>query len=125
MGFAINKNLPEIFVRENHLDQLMLTIGHELGHVFTKSLINRHNEEAKAFAFEIAWLKAIIEHNIAGLQNSFRLDINPAKNGLHDIAFEHVKKWLKVGKKAIEIYWELVKGILTIENTYTFDYKLF
>ena len=23
MGFAINKNIPEIFVRENHLDQLM------------------------------------------------------------------------------------------------------
>ena len=102
-----------------------MTIGHELGHVFTKSLINKHNEEAKAFAFEIAWLKTIIEHNIAGLQYSFNLDVKPAKNGLHDIAFAHVKKWLEKGKKAIEIYWELVKGALTVENTYTFDYKVF
>ena len=125
MGFAINKNLPEIFIRENELDQLMLTIGHELGHVFTKNLVNKHNEEAKAFAFEIAWLKAIIENNIAGLQHSFNLDPSPAKNGLHDIAFEHVKKWLKAGRKAIDIYWDLVKGIISVENTYSFSYKLF
>lgn len=120
MGFAINKELPEIFARENNLDQLMLTIGHELGHVFTKSLSSKHNEEAKAFAFEIAWLKAIIENNIADLQNSFRLDVQPAKNGLHDIAFEHVKKWLKTGEKAIQIYWDLVKGLLKVESS--FDY---
>ena len=125
MGFAINKQFPEVFIKENELDQLMLTIGHELGHVFTKSLSNQHNEEAKAFAFEIAWLKAIIENNITELQNSFTLDINPAKNGLHDIAFEHVKNWLKSGKKAIEIYSEIVNGVLTIENTFNFNYNLF
>lgn len=124
MGFAINKNIPEIFVKENHLDALMLTIGHELGHVFTKSLANKHSEEAKAFAFEVAWLKAIIEHNIAGLQNSFNLDPKPAKNGLHDVAFNFVKELLKKGKRAMEIYWELVKGILTVE-TYAFDYRVF
>jgi len=125
MGFAINKNIPEIFVRENELDQLMLTIGHELGHVFTKSLTNKHNEEAKAFAFEVAWIKAIIENNIAGLQQAFTLDINPAKNGLHDVAFENVRKWLKAGRKAIDIYWELTKGILTVENNYFFNNKVF
>lgn len=125
MGFAINKKIPEIFVKENHLDQLMLTIGHEIGHVFTNSLTNKHNEEAKAFAFEVAWIKKITEHNIAGLQKSFRLDVTPARNGLHDVAFAHVKKWLKAGKKAIDIYWELVKGMLAVENTYTFDYKVF
>lgn len=125
MGFAINKEIPEIFVRENHLDALMLTIGHELGHVFTKSLTNKHNEEAKAFAFEIAWVKSIIEHNIAGLRHSFNLDFKPANNGLHDIAFSFVKKIMQKGKKDMEIYWELVKGILTVENIYTFDYKLF
>lgn len=125
MGFAVNKELPEIFIRENHLDALMLTIGHELGHVFTKSLASQHNEEAKAFAFEIAWIKAMIEHNIAGLKYSFRLDFKPAKNGLHDVAFSFVKKCLEKGKKAIDVYWELVKGLLTVENVYSFDYKVF
>lgn len=125
MGFAINKEIPEIFVRENHLDALMLTIGHELGHVFTKSLVNSHCEEAKAFAFEIAWIKTIIEHNIAGLRYSFNLDPKPAKNGLHDVAFSFVKEWLAKGKKAIELYWDIAKGLLTVENVYTFDYKAF
>lgn len=125
MGFAINKNLPEVFIMENHLDILMLTVGHELGHVFTKTLTNNHSEEAKAFAFEIAWIKTIIEHNIAGLRFSFRLDPKPANNGLHDVAFSFVKSWLVKGKKALELYWELAKGSVTVENIYTFDYKLF
>jgi len=125
MGFAINKKIPEVFVKENELDQLMLTMGHELGHVYTKSLKSKHDEEAKAFAFEMAWVKAIIENNIGNLENSFTLKINPASNGLHDIAFKHVVTWLKAGKKAIDIYWELVKGILKVKNIYSFDYQIF
>ncbi|MBU4502576.1 MAG: hypothetical protein KKA79_08315, partial [Nanoarchaeota archaeon] len=126
MGFAINKSIPEVFIKENNMDQLMLTIGHELGHVFTKSLKNQHDEEAKAFAFEIAWIKAILENDIAGLKDSFTLDINPAKNGLHDVAFDNVKKWLQKGKNAIDVYWDLVRGILKIDQTdYSFLDKMF
>ncbi|MBM3199552.1 hypothetical protein FJZ53_01355 [Candidatus Woesearchaeota archaeon] len=125
MGFAINKTIPEIFVRENHLDALMLTLGHELGHVFTKGLANQHSEEAKAFAFEMAWIKTIIEYNIAGLKHSFNMNPNPAKNGLHDVAFSFVKDLLSKGKKAIQVYWDLARGIITVENIYTFEYKVF
>lgn len=125
MGFAINKNIPEVFIMENHLDILMLTIGHEIGHVFTKSLANSHSEEAKAFAFEIAWVKTIIEHNIAGLRYSFNLDPKPARNGLHDVAFSFVKELLSKGKKAIQVYWDLAKGVITVENVFSFDYKVF
>ncbi len=125
MGFAIHKNFPEIFVRENELDQLMLTIGHELGHVFTKRLINSYDEEAKAFAFEIAWLKVLIKENIGGLKHSFNLNMKPAKNGLHDLAFNQVKKWLQSGKSAIKIYWELVKGVINVKKLTVLDYQIF
>lgn len=114
-GFAVNKTIPEIFVKENNLDLLMLTIGHELGHVLTKSLNNKHDEEAKAFAFEMAWIETIIEHNIGGLKNSFNLDPKPANNGLHDRAFDFIKNLLQKEKKSLEIYWELADSILKMD----------
>lgn len=113
MGFAINRRavgeVSELFVRQNDLDALMLTIGHEIGHVFTDKLASAVDEEAKAFAFEIAWMKTIIDKNIADLQFSFNPLFSPAQNGVHDVAFKFVKEVMLSGKTALDIYWELAK----------------
>lgn len=116
-GFAINKKVGarRIFVRKNNMDALMLVIGHEVGHVFTDQLPNPLDEEAKAFAFEVAWVRTIIEHNIAGLKGSFNVNFTPAANGLHNIAFAFVQKLVKKGKEALDIYWELVRRTLAVE----------
>jgi hypothetical protein len=113
MGFAMNRHPhpSTIFVRKNHLDSLMLTVGHELGHVLSPRLESDLDEEAKAFAFELAWAKTIVENDIGGLAANFNVDFMPAENGLHDKAFAFVQNIVKQGKKALKVFWELAKGI--------------
>ena len=112
-GFALNRkhlgNFSEIFILKDFLDKTMLTIGHELGHVFTHSLPSKHDEEAKAFAFELAWINAIREHDIGNLRACINADFKPAENGLHNVAFSFVLSFLKNGVDALSLYWELVK----------------
>lgn len=89
-GFALNKSpIAEIFIKEDNLDRMLLTIGHEIGHVLTAPLDHIIDEEAKAFAFELAWLRAIKDNNIAGLGDSIRIP-TPSFNGLHDVALNFV-----------------------------------
>jgi hypothetical protein len=118
MGFAINRHpYPStIFVRKNHLDALMLTVGHELGHVLSPRLENDLDEEAKAFAFELAWVKTIVEHDINGLAANFNIDFMPAENGLHDKAFGFVQRIVSKGKEALKVFWEVAKGVLRCAN---------
>ncbi|MCH8003073.1 MAG: hypothetical protein IH934_00440 [Nanoarchaeota archaeon] len=120
-GFALNnKHLKQIFVKNNNLDELMLTIGHEIGHVYTKSLSNNHDEEAKAFSFAIEWTKTIKKHNIGNLNENIKdnLDFNPARNGLHDLAFFFVKNLVDKGLKPMQVHWDLVKGYVSLFGFY-------
>ncbi len=114
-GFAINRKkiglVSEIFVKKGELDKIMLAVGHELGHVLTRKLDNAINEEAKAFAFSIAWMKKIKELNIANLSTAIRLD-KPAKNGLHNVALDFVLGLVEKGREALDIYFDLVKGFI-------------
>jgi len=118
MGFAINRwpNPSTIFVKKNHLDALMLTIGHELGHVVSPQLPNELDEEAKAFAFELAWTKTIIKEDIGGLARNFNVDFVPAENGLHDKAFAFVQDVARKGKDALKVFRELSKGVLNVKE---------
>lgn len=111
LGFSINNGIiaNQIFVKNDFLDRLLVTIGHEIGHILTRPLKNKHNEEAKAFAFEFAWIKAIKQNNIGNLANCLRLSI-PANNGVHNIAFNFVLDRINNGKDALELHWDLVKG---------------
>lgn len=114
-GFSINRNgkgVNEIFVRANQLDSLMLTIGHEIGHVLTPSLPNEADEEAKAFAFSLAWMETIREKNIAGIASC--IAPNPAQNGIHDVGFEFVQKLVKEGKTAVEAFKQLANGAVSV-----------
>jgi len=117
-GFAINTNgkgIQKIFAKRNNTAELMLTIGHEIGHVMTGTLSDIKDEEAKAFAFSMAWMHAIRQNNIAGIAQC--INPNPAKNGVHDTAFEFVITQAERGKSAMQIYEELAKGELTIAGT--------
>ena len=115
LGFSLNRD-KKIFVRENHLDSLMIVIGHEIGHVLTETLPNKHDEEAKAFAFSIEWAKTIKKHNIANLGLSIKDEIGfqPARNGLHDIAFSFVDFAVKKGRKAMELHNDLAKRYVSV-----------
>ncbi len=114
-GFSLNTNgrgVNRIFVRANPIDRLMLTVGHEIGHVLTPSLGNPHDEEAKAFAFSLAWMNTIREKNIAGIGNNILPE--PAENGLHDKAFSFVQRIIENGTKAWDAFLQLARGALTI-----------
>ena len=102
-------------MKEDQLARLMLTIGHEIGHVNALPLGNAVDEEAKAFAFSMDWMNAVRQNNIGGLYEA--ISPNPAKNGLHNRAFDFVMRLIEQGMKAVEVYLGLVKGDISIKNT--------
>ncbi len=117
-GFSINRRgfgVSEIFVKEDELARLMLTIGHEIGHVIALPLGNAVDEEAKAFAFSMQWMEAVRKNNIGGLYEA--INPNPAKNGLHNKAFDFVISLIEQGRKAVDVYLGLIKGDISIKNT--------
>lgn len=113
VGFSLNRKdfgmVSDVVVRAGAKDHLMLTIGHEIGHVLSRTLSNKHCEEAKAFAFSRAWMKNIRDKNIAGLRGCIILD-NPAQNGLHDAASAFVWRMLASGYDALQLYWDIAAG---------------
>ncbi|NQU78972.1 hypothetical protein HQ545_04350 [Candidatus Woesearchaeota archaeon] len=114
LGFAINGSCPRVFVRKNHLDSLMLTVGHEIGHVMSPVLPDSLDEEAKAFAFELAWAKCIVDNDIGGMAHNFDTEFMPAENGLHDRAFAFVQDVVNKGKDSFKVFWELAKGVVRV-----------
>lgn len=111
VGISYNRRqlglISEIFVLEGSLASVMLTIGHEIGHVLTPTLSDPALEEAKAYAFSFAWMDIINEFNIAGLANAF-VSTLPAINGVHDKGYNLVKKMLVLGEQAYDTYRRIV-----------------
>jgi hypothetical protein len=118
-GFAINRKRSgqgcNIFVLKDELAKVMITLGHEIGHCLSNPLSNIHDEEAKAFAFELAWVETLHKHDIAELSSSLTTTI-PARNGLHNVAFDFVRKIIRNGTGALEICAKLVSGELSIKG---------
>ncbi|PIN79932.1 hypothetical protein COV16_01655 [Candidatus Woesearchaeota archaeon CG10_big_fil_rev_8_21_14_0_10_34_8] len=113
-GFALNtKPTKQVFVKKGDLDRLMLVVGHEIGHVLTSRLESTKDEEAKAFAFEMAWMKTIVKHNIANLKDNLNINFQPANNGLHNVAFNFVKDMIAQGKEALDVYQELAGRVVS------------
>jgi hypothetical protein len=115
MGFSFNKygkGASEIYVRQDNMDSLLLTIGHELGHVLGPTLPNGQDEEAKAHAFSLTWIETIRDNNIAGLRPN--ITPNPAHNGLHDVAFDYVKYLLQTGTSSFDVFKTLAHGLTSI-----------
>jgi hypothetical protein len=119
LGFAINRRHLSlssiIFARKDNLDRLLLTIGHEIGHVISRQLSIGVDEEAKAFAFSIAWADAIRKNDIAGLKKSIKGTIAPAENGLHDRALMFVLDKIRKGMSAIEVFYMVSSGKISAE----------
>jgi len=114
-GFALNrvgKGVSEIFVKKAHLDSMMLTIGHEIGHVMSPTLNDARDEEAKAIAFSMAWMQTIKKHNVAGIAHN--INPNPARNGLHDVAYDFVLELMDKGKQALQVFKDIANGIHSI-----------
>lgn len=111
VGLSFNgSGEKEIFAVAGNLDEVMLVIGHELGHVLSPTLSNGQAEEAKAFAFEMAWANAIFTHDIACLRSSINetaLSMKPAQNGLHDLAFAFVNAATLAGKEPLQLHSQL------------------
>ncbi|RME77942.1 hypothetical protein D6774_02920 [Candidatus Woesearchaeota archaeon] len=116
LGFARNGHATyqrsRIFVREGELDIVLETLGHELGHVLTPPLDDPVDEEAKAYAFEAAWVKKIKEFNIAGLASNFKDMPEPARNGVHDKAARFVRLTLLKKGDAKELFSAIAKRTL-------------
>ena len=114
-GFSINRHgfgASLIFLKQNDLDKVLVTTGHELGHVLSFTLPDAVSEEAKAFAFEQAWLQTLVENDIEGMAANILLQpMVPAKNGLHDKAWAFVKQSLnnsiQSGKQALSLFSRL------------------
>lgn len=118
-GFCVNRkgqSQSTIMIREGALDSVLLTIGHEIGHSLSLPLSSKLDEEAKAFAFQMQWAKAIVEKNVAGLASSIELEPRPAQNGLHDVAFLFVKREQHKGLKALDIFHQLIEGDLQVAS---------
>ena len=117
IGLSLNRGqdglLSEIFVLNDTLGRVLLTVGHELGHVLTKTLSSPHDEEAKAYAFSLVWMQAIKEYDIAHLGEAIIVE-RPAENGLHNVSFSFVHNLLAQGKEVGEIYQEIVNQQLTL-----------
>jgi len=116
-GFCFNRKgrgISEVFVLKGELDRVMLTIGHEIGHCLSRCLEDPKAEEAKAFAFSIAWAKKIKEFNIGNL--AMNIKMNPEINGLHDVALGFVLRMMKKGEGALDIYRKLVIKELSMEG---------
>ena len=77
------------------------------------TLPDNRDEEAKAFAFSIAWMDTIKKHNIAGIGNAVLP--NPARNGLHDVAYEYMIELIEQGKKnAMQLFKDIASGAVSI-----------
>lgn len=116
-GFSINHEGREaslIFVKEDHLDKVMITVGHEIGHVMGVRLTSKVDEEAKAFAFELAWINALYNKNIAGLRACINIQPQPAQNGVHDVGFNFVRSLILLDYDPLQIFQNLSKGQLSI-----------
>lgn len=117
-GFCQNRfgrGVSDVFVRQGDLAEVMVVLGHEIGHALTAPLKDQRDEEAKAFAFSLAWMDTIKEHNIGKLTEAFHP--RPATNGLHDVAFNFVISILKSGTDAITAFLNICTGTTSITHT--------
>ncbi|MBI2146190.1 hypothetical protein HYU22_02530 [Candidatus Woesearchaeota archaeon] len=126
IGLSLNRReqglISEIFVLNDSLGRVLLTVGHELGHVLTKTLHSSHDEEAKAYAFSLAWMNVIREKDIAGLSNAIIAE-RPAENGLHNVAFFFVEKLIREGKRAWEVYVQIIQKMIFVPTASSYSWE--
>jgi len=113
-GFSINTHPKMVFVKRGELARVMATLGHELGHVVSSPLRSDVDEEAKAFSFELAWIRAIKENNIGNLAKNLVIP-EPAHNNLHDVALDFVLKEVGNDVNPLDLFWKLSLGDSSVD----------
>ncbi|MCK4670813.1 MAG: hypothetical protein KAT43_06430 [Nanoarchaeota archaeon] len=105
LGFC-SHTTKEIFVKQAQLAEVIMVLGHEIGHLMSAALPDAIDEEAKAMAFTAAWAETIREHDIGELRNAVVMH-QPANNGLHNVAHHFVNKMLDAGTRAVDVFEQL------------------
>jgi hypothetical protein len=111
LGFC-NHRTKSIFVMENNFAELLLTIGHEIGHLLSDPLPDLVDEEAKAMAFASAWAQTIHDNNIGNLGAHIQMH-QPAQNGVHNIASNFVNNMLEDGSIAMDVFEQLSRKYIS------------
>lgn len=114
-GLSLNANgkgASEIFIEQGPIELVTVVAGHEIGHVITPTLKDKTAEEAKAFAFTIAWIEAIKQNNIRNMTACVKIP-EPARNGLHDKALMFVIAELLSGISPINLFKKIAAGLET------------
>jgi len=110
-GFVKRYNFKGyVFIREDCLVNVMQVIGHEIGHLMSRRLTDMVNEEAKAYAFKIAWCNIIQNNRIAGLGKEIMKMPIPSYDIEHYSAFKFVTKRIKEGYSPRNLFEDFITG---------------
>ncbi len=116
-GFAMHSmdicTPRKVFLREGTLAEVLTVAGHEIGHVIAERKSNVHDEEAKAIAFEYAWVKTIREFDMASIGHIVR-NFPLARNGVHDIAQMFIENKMRYGENPLDLFDEIVADDITV-----------
>jgi|GEM_PF-5804057 len=110
---ASGDDFDRAFVNQDSLSQVASTIGHELGHLFSRELNQNVDEEGKAYAFEAAWDFAIQSKGFLGLNEQYSYFLSKATDQeawpVHYEAFTFVVSLLKEGYNPCDLYGAFVR----------------
>ena len=109
-GFA-DRAMDVVYLKEGPFCNVFIEAGHELGHILSENIEDPVNEEAKAFAFQLAWQEAA--HKTLGYTRGLVMDsISSRLNDLpnngsyqnHRQAYEIVRSLQKEGFPLMDLY---------------------
>lgn len=113
LGFAFSKhyaswNFDQVaYVLEGNLFKVMKVIGHEIGHLVERPMINPVVEEAKAYAFEMAWGRVVQGNDIGGLRNTTIANLRMPNANPHAEAAMLVKEMVEAGYNPLDLFYEI------------------
>lgn len=75
--FSLTNDPIKVYLKENHLEKLLVASGHELGHIIYHCRNQSQSgtsalSEAKAFAFQMFWCNTISDLNIGNVGKQIR-----------------------------------------------------
>lgn len=97
----------EAYILEGDLFKVMKIIGHEIGHLMERPMLNPVVEEAKAYAFEKAWGRVIGENDIAGLSKTNIAQLIPPNDEVHYSAVRFVNEKVESGYEPLELFYKI------------------
>lgn len=113
-GFT-DRSRNRIYVKRDSLAMMVLSIGHEIGHMITHSLGGL--EEKKAYAFEGWWTDSLLGLGLPYLSkeeiDSIR-NKRPSGSKIHEEAFDLVKTWRESGYSCKRLFYKIIAGDLPL-----------